>query len=118
MNYIDRGDPSDWDFDIGDFIIDTDPHELDLSAIVPEGAKVVHFRVNAIFESTDDCITFFKCGDSFELNGHQIIVQAAGQVDVGDIFIELDDNRKIAYEAGSGAPPISALNLVVRGWFL
>ena len=58
--YVDRGDPSSWDFQEGDLTTDNTWRDLDLSSIVPSGAVAVHLYVLIKDDTANKNIKFRK----------------------------------------------------------
>jgi len=113
--FVNRGDPAVPDWGEGDLIVDTDWHELDLSAIVPEGAKGVLFKAlgrHAAF------------GKRFELRPHghaqtqnicEIQTLVAGAFHHADWVCPCDGDRKIDYMLET--PAWITVILTVKGWW-
>jgi len=112
--YVDRGDPADNDFEIGDLTADNNWHDLNLSGIVPAEAKAIH--LTCVIESTlkEKFARFRKKGN---INAANVLInraQIAGVRHHTDGFVACDSNRTIQYFIQS--PEINDINLSVRGW--
>jgi len=114
--YVDRGDPAAIDFNLGDLITDSDWHDLDLSAIVPAGAKAVILRVDIMNSSAMSELQLRKNGNSNTQNTSKISTQANNIVFCSDMTVALDANRVIEYEAFPFG--WSAITMNVKGWWL
>jgi len=114
MQYVDRGDPANVDFSIGDFTTDGNWHDLDLSSIVPTGVNSIHFRVIITDDVAGSVLMFRKKGNTNERNIGAIRTQVANVNNESDFFITPDSNRIIQYK--TSAVTFSLLNFIVRGW--
>lgn len=95
--FVDRGDPAAADFDKTDFTADATYRDLDLSGIVPEGAKAVVFLLyidNALVGSP---ARFRTAGNANEVNTAQASTQVAGIPLVVDLVCPLSAARHIEY---------------------
>lgn len=114
--FVDRGDPVDEDFDITDFTCDNTWRELDLSAIVPAGAKAVslYFTTRC---SVIQKYWSFRNADNVNLNNiSRIRPQIANFFDAGDFTVPVSTNRKIHYNCSDGC--VWTVFLTVKGWWL
>jgi len=115
-SYVDRGDPAAHDFALGDFTTDNNWHELDLSTIVPAGAKAIvastYLKNNAVNKT-------FAARRHGNVN---VQGQAASNTQVANLYIfdclvvAVDDNRKIDYRIT--AVGWTAIDMTIRGWWL
>lgn len=112
--YVDRGDPSTYDFTKEDFITDLQWHDLDLSNIIPKGAKLVHMRVRLASFSLAG-LQFRKRGNFNLINTSTMKIQVANIYYYEDFFISCDLNRKIQYLASDVL--WTNLDMTIRGWF-
>lgn len=115
MTYVDRGDPATWDFVQGDFITDGEWHELDLSSIVPEGVRTIHFIALIRDDIIGSLVQLREKGNVNPYTKFMIRTQTAGMTICGDGIISCDVNRKIEYYAT--ATTWNQIILQVRGWF-
>jgi hypothetical protein len=114
--YVDRGDPSAYDVQLGALTTDATYRDLDLSSVVPVGGIAVH--ISAIF--TDDAVgnilAFRENGNS---NTYNILIGRTQVADVAsyiDGIVRLDANRVIEYYASNTT--WTSINILVRGWFI
>lgn len=114
--FIDRGDPAAADYVTGDFIKDETWRELDLSAIVPEGAQAVTCFVLMKAVLTGKFFAVKKGGQVNGVNISQIMSIAAGVYNTADFTVAVDSNRKVEYYAKAGV--YTVLNVTVKGWWL
>ena len=114
FNYIDRGDPLDYDFTKDDFIADAQWHDLDLSSIVPEGATLIHIRVRlSCFDLAG--LQFRKKGNTNIINTAIMKIQVANIFYYEDFLVACDSSRKIQYLSSNVT--WNNLDLTIRGWF-
>lgn len=114
--YVHRGDPADWDFILGDLTTDDAWHELDLSAIVPEGASAVHLHVVVNNANVAAVIQFRDTSQSDVYNVAFCKQFVAAVSNHYDIVQKIDSNRKIDYNAVTVG--WAGLYISVRGWWL
>ena len=114
--YVDRGDPSGWDFVRPNLDTDGNAHDLDLSSIVPEGAIAVHLYFEISGSSTGLFFWFREKGNSNTYNRLMQATQAASVLIHDEGFVRLDANRKIEYKSSNDA--FGAYNVLVRGWII
>lgn len=114
--FIERGDPSGYDFMTGYFTIDAAWHEMDLSAIVPAGAKAV--SMYAIVQTTTAAryIMFEKNGNVNHMMLATFRTQVANQSMTGDLICAVDEDRKIQYRIEVASWTLIFVN--VKGWWL
>jgi hypothetical protein len=115
-NFVDRGDPSAHDFAVGDLTTDGSWHDLDLSGIVPAGAKAVLLGVQVIDDTVNVGIGFRRHGNSYGINaGYFMEIVANGNLR-GTLIVPCDSNRVIEYLANNNI--FSTINITVMGWFI
>jgi len=115
-SFIDRGDPTVTDFLTGAFLMDGAPHDLDLSGIVPAGAKAVLLTLRVRDSTIGVSVRLRKNGNVNEINVMHIINQIANLSIVADGIVPLDENRIIEYRIPG--PPLNLVELSVKGWWL
>ncbi len=113
--YVDRGDPASFDFVKTDLTIDGAWHTLDLSSLVPSGAKAVLLLGEVEGAAVDWKINFRKNGISNEVNHAGMETLRAGVERHRSSIIALDANRVIEYKADNQT--WTTLSLGVRGWW-
>ncbi|GAH84380.1 unnamed protein product, partial [marine sediment metagenome] len=94
-SFVDRGDPAAVDWVTGDFTRDGAWHDLDLSAIVPAGAKAVVFQ--GFFKSSvvEEIFQLRKKGNANAVNVSQLRSQVAAVLISGDLTCPCDTDRFI-----------------------
>lgn len=113
--FVDRGDPANHDFQVGDFIKDNTWRELDLSSIVPENAHGVLFTVFLRATVIDKPFGIRRAGNVNIRNASFIRTQVANIRISLDLSCPCSVDRKIEYLATDGT--INFLNLTVKGWW-
>lgn len=114
--YIDRGDPAIDDFTFPDFTVDNAWHDLDLSAIVPEGAKAVQFHAEVRAPIIGDTFALRKNGNVNAANINLLVIQVGDVVIAQNLASALDTNRFIEYRVIN--PLTQVIILTVKGWWL
>jgi len=115
-SFIDRGDPRFADWGEGDFTHDNAWHDLDLSGIVPVGAKCVLIRVWASSFWITSYFDLRMKGNSWNQNSSVAQMQVSGQTYCKDMTCALNGQQVIQYRSNS--PGWNFLNTTVRGWWL
>lgn len=115
VNYVDRGDPSAFDFTQATLTINAAWHDLDLSSIVPAGAKAVHLAV-----WVNDNATYQECHIRSKGNVNEIsVLTARTQVANIDSSIEgivaVGATRVVQYLVDTGT---NFVLILVKGWFI
>jgi len=112
--FVDRGDYNGSDFNETVITQDSSWHALDLSSIVPEGARgvLVHLKTNSTFvgiytrfRATGQINSTFRCANR---------QQVSNIVTSNYLLLGVDANRSVDYYIS--LPGYSAWNLTVRGW--
>ena len=115
-----RGEFSGWDFKETDLTMDgswqEDGNALDLSSIVPVGAREIQFRV----QLNDNTVGTFIQLASNEYNtsnnqGPAVLNFVATQTNDEQFSVGCDADRRVAYRATAG---INTINIAVVGWWL
>ncbi len=114
--FYNRGDPSAYDFTVTSFTTDGTWRDLDLSAIVPTGAKAVLLLVSVKDDIVNAAIGFRRNGNSNTIAASTILVQVANYINTQDIIVACDANRIIEYQAS--AVTFTNINVAVLGWWL
>lgn len=113
--YHHRGDPVNPDFNHTNLTLDGAYHELDLSAIVPEGAKAVYLKVQVINQGVQQGFEFVRHG---MVHKHVALLQVTQVAGVGITLcgaVAVDEDRKVDYwfQAGNW----TAILITVCGWW-
>jgi hypothetical protein len=110
--FYDRGDPSGFDYTATDFIIDSNWHAKNLSAIVPSGAKVVLVYVE-ISAAVNIPLSLRKNGNSNNFAISEIRTQVNAQKISGNLIVACDSNQVIEYNIGG----IPTIGITILGWW-
>lgn len=114
--YVDRGDPTWWDFTDPNFIEDGAWHILDLSNIVPARARAVHFRLACISPTIGGLAYFRRAGNTNDINS-AVCSSYAGSVSTDRSYIvALDSSRHIEYKVI--VVDLLIFGFTIRGWWL
>lgn len=116
MTFVDRGNFSGTDFYQGDFTRDETWYDLDLSDIIPAGAKAVLVCIKMGASATGAQVKFRTKGYADEGNMVHIIVAEANVNEYNEVWIIPDSDGIISYAIW----PTSGLylNLFIRGWLI
>ena len=116
LTWVNRGDVSDMDFDQADLTKDAAWHDLDFSAIVPEGATFIQLEIEVRHASA---MQLFKVKEKDYVSGyvnHKIHVQAGNVYHSSRIWIGVNAGRIIEYNAATGE--WDRINITVVAWAL
>lgn len=113
--YVNRGDPTDYDFDESDLIKDDGWYALDLSSVVTDiDAVLVHLYISYKDASTGKWVQFRRAGNA---NVYNVLW---GYTLVANLWMSLNGlvayhpNQEIEYSVSTG---MDNVNIVVRGWW-
>lgn len=113
--FVNRGDPANVDWELGDFTIDYGWHELDLSSIVPAGVSSV-LCTTVMFNTISGKHYAFRTKGNTNTNNESLINnQIASKVQAHDIIVHPDRDGKIEYFIDEDG--WIALTLTVKGWW-
>ena len=115
-SFVDRGDPSVDDFNLLSFTTDKTWRDLDLSSIVPTGAKVVLLKALILDDAAGSYIFFRKNGNSNGIAAGGVYTQVANITTMTDINCACDTNRVIEYMALDTT--FTAIYVSVKGWWV
>jgi hypothetical protein len=111
---IDRGDPSSHDFSKTDFTTDATWRDLDLSSIVPAGAKMVNLIIYGYGDTANATMSIRKNGNSNAIVALSGTTPAVGIAFLNVGVIACDSSRVVEYNISNIT--WTALNLSVAGW--
>lgn len=113
--FVDRGDPASKDFTLPNFTTDFTWRDLDLSAIVPEGAKAVLLRLG-INAAVGNAYIFLRTkGNVNEINMSLSRTQYSGLQQDAEPTIPLGEDRVIQYKAKNVTWTV--IDCVVKNWW-
>lgn len=114
--YVSRGNPSAWDFQVGVLTTNGNRQDLNLSGIVPAGATAIHML--SIFKD-GDIDMYFAFYTKSVTNPFNVLLRRTLVADLDhnlDGIIACDSDRIIQY-AGSNTT-FTRIDILVRGWFV
>lgn len=114
-SFVDRGDPLNPDYTLGDLVTNAAWHDLALAAIVAAGATAVLLRVTADGPGPENQIYFRRDGNVNDANVARVFTQVAGITNDVNLVVPLDVARTIEYRADNVA--WNAITITVRGWW-
>lgn len=114
--FVDRGDPASNDFAGADFTKDNNWHNLDLSGIVPAGAKAVLVRALCTSTSINRSFLLRKDGNANSINWVQYRCTVANVPYTADAVCPISTARKLEYRVTH--TDLYTIYLTVKGWWL
>jgi len=114
--FVNRGDPNVVDYDKNDFIKDAAWHTLDISAIVPAGAKAVALSVLLTGPTVAKGFWFARNGQAFGRNAFRGSLVVANLLHIYDGVVAVDTDRKIQYLFHVSA--FTQIDVTVKCWWL
>lgn len=113
--FVDRGDPAAVDKAIGDFTTDATWRDLDLSSIVPDGAKAIALQVAVRNNTQPNGVQFRKKGNSNTINVSYVRISVNDVIVNQDVIVPCSTARVIQYNADNVT--WTTLNVTVKGYF-
>ncbi len=116
MKYVDRGDVAAYDFELAGLVMDGAGHDMDLSGILPIGARLASMRIFMTVVGAGEYFYLVEKGNVNAINLLRCVGPAAGgSIEMSGI-VKTDASRFLTYVGNvQGA---GALGVVVRGWIL
>lgn len=114
--FVDRGDPANADYNWAALEHNPNWNDLDLSAIVPDGAKAVLLVIGFCAISPGRTAMFRKKGNFNVSNLSELSTQLESVYIYADIVVPCSWNRKIQYKTDFF--DVSGLYITVKGWWL
>ena len=118
--FIDRGNPTAYDYNEtgSKAVLNTDEtwHDLDLSAIVPAGAKAVLIRLETCDDELGSEFKLRKKGNSNEYNIVNTNTMVASAKHPWTVVVACDSNRVVQYFGANRA--FIYIRVVITGWFI
>lgn len=114
--YVDAGNKAAPDFALGNFALDGNSHNLDLSGLVPPGTRCVNFHTRVRSTLVGKNIMFRNPDYAGEDNISRIVVQVANMLKGMDFQNSVDSSRELGYKGTAGG--WNSVELTVKGWWL
>ena len=114
-HWVDRGDPTGFDWGVGDFTTDGAWRDLDCSSIVPAGATHIRFRLR-INDAAGNNFQLRKNGNSNSYAVLQALCEVSGVANEIQGVVACDASRVVEYYATSTA--WTGINVLVLGWYI
>jgi len=116
VNYVDRGDPTAYDFTEASLTTDGTWVDLNLSAIIPVGTKAVLIYFEIKDDAVESYLSFRKNGNSNVYNSLSQYTQVVSKYVSQEGIVVVDNNRTIEYQASNLT--FTNINVLIRGWFI
>ena len=114
VGMTDRGDPAAADFTQATLTVDGAWHDLDLSGIVPVGAKTVLLRLSIDDNAINHVIGVAEQSVSNFVNIYTLRTTVANVFNQGDCIVALNGNRKVQYVITAAT---NTIVITVAGWW-
>lgn len=115
LRYVARGDAAAYDFDQTTLTQDGAWHTLDLSAIIPANAKLVHLRLGAAASASGRYLRVSPVGYTLNFAIANVATQVANIINEMDAIVPCSGQQVQYWTTGSA---FASLRFVVLGWFL
>ena len=112
--FIDRGDPTAYDWTEATLTADGAWHDLDLSSIIDEGTKAVQLTVEG-YDDSLNAIYFRKKGNANSVSKASWYNPIINQTHSQDLIVACDINGVIEY--WMSAVVWTSLDITVKGWW-
>lgn len=116
LSYVARADVATYDFDTSNLTQDGAWHTLNLSAIVPAGAKAVVLRLGAAHSSAGRYFRVAPLGYTQSPSGANVATQVANVINEQTTIMPMNAARTLSYWATSGT--WAAIRVCVLGWWI
>lgn len=114
--YVDRGDPSAWDWAVSGLTTDGTWRDLDCSSIVPAGAVAIHFKIQIEDDAVARQFGLRKNGNANAHNKVSAMTQVANVTIESEGMVCCDSGRVVEYQATNAT--WTTINLLIRGWWI
>jgi len=113
--YVDRGDPSAWDWDKNDLTTDGTWRDLDCSSIVSSDAIAILFRLYISDDAASNSMSIRPNGNTNTQNVFQLRTQVANIVNNASGIVACDSNQVVEYMASNTT--WTGIYIQILGWF-
>lgn len=117
LEYVDRGDVAAYDFILGGLTMDGNYHALDLSAILPDSARIVEIYYNFKRNAVDGTLRFRNIDVTTEFSMAKNTMLVTGRSMYGNFAMRVDDTKIIYYNGTNDGNWVDC-NITVTGWWL
>lgn len=114
LEYTDRGDVGAWDYRVGDFDVDYNWHDMDLSSIVGVGARLVLIRITLKDAPAEQQLKFRTKGYTGDFNNVWATTIYGDNEFDHNFWILTDASGVIQYS--TWGVTYTKIDFVVRGW--
>jgi len=118
-----RGNASDVDFELSDLTLDAGEYNLDLSSIIPSGAKYALLHIDSTTETNavgdGGLVSFYKdasSGENRSTVGDRCSNTSVPGLAYADIWVSLQTARLIRYSGAEFGSGFATFNITVGGW--
>lgn len=115
LKYVHRGNPLTYDYDQTTLTQDGAWHTLDLSAIIPANAKLVHLRLGASASAAARYLRVAKTGVTGGFATVNVATQVANIINETDAIVDCVGQQVDYWTTGAA---FASLRFCVIGWFL
>ena len=115
LTFVPRTPSGAWDFSTGSFTADSAWHSLDVSSIVPSGAKLALVHAGAVSGSAGSVFFVAPYGFTGAAGYLSLHCSVAGREIDGTCFIAMDSNQKLNYYCN---PAVSTRVIAILGWWI
>ncbi len=115
-NFVDRGDPAAYDFEVGVLTTDGVWRDLDVSGVVPSGAIAVQFFLQVVIAGPGYTAKIRKKGNTNTYNALTVTTIYANQTSGVIGIVPVGTSPGFQYWCENGI--WSAVNILIQGWFI
>lgn len=114
--FVDRGNPSTWDWNDEDITFDDDYHILDLSDVVPPNAVAVIMQISCKSDISDNYISMRHPSHTNDLNIACVRTKEANTVTAIQVIVYLGGTPEIEIAASAGNWVY--IRCAIMGWLI
>lgn len=116
VKFVEREDADAYDFLESDLTMDADWHDLDLSAVVPEGAVMIILHVRYQRSVAVGRLEFIGKTGASTWTSQRLYINEANNMHSQAVFLPCDSTRVIRYTTNNAT--LTYIWGVVAGWFI
>lgn len=114
--YVKRGNVTGYDFTVGDFTKDANPHDLVLSGILPVGAVGAEILLRVGSTVKEKFVAIKQKGYANDYNNMIVYNNVPDAVTPEKGRVDCDGDRQVTYICS--AADINVIDLVICGWYI